>query len=687
MIEQRNWQEDNARYLSIALTWLRLRLERQAQVPSEESAQFNDEIAQKADEMGIAESQMQPPPTLVTLSKRLGLSHFEREVLLLCIALELDTRIAVLCALAQDNQNMPHPTFALTMTLFDSPSWDALSPERPLRHWRLIEINQPAATPLTTSPLRADERIVNYVKGLDYLDERLASFVAPMEVDGERLELPTSQSSLVRQIKSYWLQALRQSTSTSFLPVIQLVGPDVPGKQLLASRVAAEVWRPLYRLPVEMLPSQPADLEVLARLWQRESMLRPLTLYLDAQEVDPSSPGEGHTLALSRFLARCDQPLLFLGTRESWPRLGRASLTFDVAKPTPAEQQAAWRTALGDAAPDSPALLSSQFNLNLPAIQRIAQSVLDPAGDKSTLPDRLWEACQRVVRPRLDTLAQRMDPRATWDDLVLPDEQTRLLHQLADQVGQRSKVYEDWGFASKMSRGLGINALFVGESGTGKTMAAEVLAKDLHLNLYRTDLSSVVSKYIGETEKNLRRLFDAAEDGGVMLFFDEADALFGKRSEVRDSLDLYANIEINYLLQRMEAFRGVAILATNMKGALDTAFMRRLRFVITFPFPGAAERKQMWQKVFPSNVPTGELDYNRLAHFNLTGGSIYTIALNTAFLAAQAGTTVTMHLVLNATRAEFLKLERPINEADFRWQLPLPVSQSTLSQGARGAMA
>jgi SpoVK/Ycf46/Vps4 family AAA+-type ATPase len=270
---------------------------------------------------------------------------------------------------------------------------------------------------------------------------------------------------------------------------------------------------------------------------------------------------------------------------------------------------------------------------------------------------------------------------------VLADEQTRLLHQLADQVGQRSRVYEDWGFASKMSRGLGINALFVGESGTGKTMAAEVLAKDLHHNLYRIDLSAVVSKYIGETEKNLRRLFDGAEDGGVMLFFDEADALFGKRSEVRDSHDRYANIEINYLLQRMEAFRGVAILATNMKGALDTAFMRRLRFVITFPFPGAAERKQMWQKVFPSNVPTRELDYNRLAHFNLTGGSIHTIALNTAFLAAQVDTAVTMQLVLNATRAEFLKLERPINEAEFRWQLPLPLSQSTLSQAARGAMA
>src|SRR6266581_7594059 len=181
-----------------------------------------------------------------------------------------------------------------------------------------------------------------------------------------------------------------------------------------------------------------------------------------------------------------------------------------------------------------------------------------------------------------------------------------------------------------MNRGLGINALFAGESGTGKTMAAEVIANSLHLNL-----SAVVSKYIGETEKNLRRLFDAAEDGGAILFFDEADALFGKRSEVKDSHDRYANIEINYLLQRMESYRGLAILATNMKSVLDTAFMRRLRFIVNFPFPGLTERKRMWQQVFPANTPTDGLDYDRLARFNLTGGSISNIALNAAFLAAQ----------------------------------------------------
>jgi SpoVK/Ycf46/Vps4 family AAA+-type ATPase len=218
-----------------------------------------------------------------------------------------------------------------------------------------------------------------------------------------------------------------------------------------------------------------------------------------------------------------------------------------------------------------------------------------------------------------------------------------------------------------MNRGLGINALFSGESGTGKTMAAEVIANELKLDMYRIDLSAVVSKYIGETEKNLRRLFDAAEDGGAILFFDEADALFGKRSEVKDSHDRYANIEINYLLQRMEAYRGLAILATNMKSVLDQAFMRRLRFIVNFPFPGPAERKAIWQKVFPAKTPTEELDFDRLARFNLTGGAINNIAINAAFLAAGSQSSrVTMPLILEAARSEFRKLEKPFTEAEFR---------------------
>jgi SpoVK/Ycf46/Vps4 family AAA+-type ATPase len=264
-------------------------------------------------------------------------------------------------------------------------------------------------------------------------------------------------------------------------------------------------------------------------------------------------------------------------------------------------------------------------------------------------------------------LAPRIDAKATWSDLVLPEQELSLLRQIAAQVSQRAKVYEEWGFSKKMNRGLGISALFAGDSGTGKTMAAEVIANELRLNLYRIDLSAVVSKYIGETEKNLRRLFDAAEDGGAILFFDEADALFGKRSEVKDSHDRYANIEINYLLQRLEAYRGLAILATNMKSALDAAFTRRLRFIVNFPFPGIGERREIWRHVFPPQTLTQGLDIERLSQLNLTGGNIHNVALNAAFLAAKANKPVTMPLIFKAARAEFGKLERLVSEAELHW--------------------
>src|SRR6266568_5035966 len=201
-----------------------------------------------------------------------------------------------------------------------------------------------------------------------------------------------------------------------------------------------------------------------------------------------------------------------------------------------------------------------------------------------------WDTCRVQARPLLDDLAQRIEPAASWDDLVLPELQRQVLRDIAMHVKQRARVYETWGFATRGTRGLGISALFAGVSGTGKTMAAEVLANELRLDLYRIDLSAVVSKYIGETEKNLRRVFDAAEEGGAILLFDEADALFGKRSEVKDSHDRYANIEVSYLLQRMETYNGLSVLATNMKSALDPAFMRRLRFVINFPFPDTEAR-------------------------------------------------------------------------------------------------
>ena len=358
--------------------------------------------------------------------------------------------------------------------------------------------------------------------------------------------------------------------------------------------------------------------------------------------------------------------------RDAWSGFAGNVVTLEVEKPTPAEQRMAWDAWLGEVSPGAPALMAGQFNLNMPAMRHIATlAVAAGQGDATAVLHAAWQGCVSVTRPRLESLAQAIPVVATWAQLVLPATEKEQLRQLIDQVRQRNLVYQDWGFAARMNRGFGITSLFLGESGTGKTMAAEVIASELNLSLFRIDLSAVVSKYIGETEKNLRRLFDAAEDGGAILLFDEADALFGKRSEVKDSHDRYANIEINYLLQRMEAFRGLAILATNAKSALDNSFQRRLRFTVNFPFPGAAERKQIWQIVFPPEAPTRDLDFERLARLPLTGGNIHNIALNAAFLAAQTKEqAVTMDLVLEAANRELQRLNRPVNAADLRPPAP-----------------
>jgi len=718
MTDPAGWQQGNDAYLAAALAWLRLRLERLADqgrhamvsapltpapaagasptslgasppslrerlrrraavtaasapspvlaLPPASDAVTEQEIAEAAAAMAAAE-RTDPSPALILLAQRLGLARFERDILLLCAALELDTRIASLCARAHDDPARPYPTFALALALFDDSAWDALSPERPLRYWRLIEINQPGAQPLTAAALRADERIVNYLKGLNYLDDRLAPLLLPLEPPDLEAELPPSQRAVAEEI----VRRLQAATPGERLPVTQLLGPDSPSKQLVAWHAAAALGLRPYRLGADLLPAPIADLETLVRLVQREMALWPFAVYLDAFEAEKSTPAEGHGASLSRFTGRCHGVIL-VDTQDIRPGLGGATVALDVEKPTPAEQRSAWGKALGENAGGAPGRLAGQFSLNLPTLHQIAREALAaPFDGEQDLATRLWDACLKSTRPRLESLAQRIDPRATWDDIVLPATELDLLRQLAAQVGYRSQVYGEWGFAAKRTRGLGINALFSGESGTGKTMAAEVLANDLRLNLYRIDLSAVVSKYIGETEKNLRRLFDAAEDGGALLFFDEADALFGKRSEVKDSHDRYANIEINYLLQRIEAYTGLAILATNMKGSLDTAFLRRLRFIVEFKPHGEAERKAIWERIFPPETRTEGLDFARLARLNLNGGSINNVAMNAAFLAARAGTAVTMPHVLAAARTEFQKLNRPLNEADFRWTAPV----------------
>ncbi len=701
--EQPDWATVNEQHLTATLRWLRLKLQQcapaqkqaepqQHEATDEPSAGWfkrknakpkpqttteslppptppDDEITQAARLVAEIE-QNEPPPALLILAQRLALSRFEQQLLMLCAAMALDTRFARLCALAQDDSSKPYPTFALAFALFEEPDWSALSPHAPLRHWRLLEINQPGVQPLTSAALGADERILNYLKGLNYLDDRLTPLLDPLQAGGDSDEtLPRSQQQVVDKM----LECLRYSNGHENVPVIELLGHDVASKRLIAGQVASALGVSLQSMNINMLPAQMGDFETFIRLWQRESLLMPLALYI---QLDSATDAE--KAQLKRFLERSNG-VVFVDLDDSKTETVRNRLSIEVNKPTPEEQEQLWREALQGRASEQPQRLAEQFSFSQSEIKRLATATVATFSQDKTEPAasigrELWHTCRLAARAGMEQLAQRIDIKADWEQLVLPPQQSSLLQQITNQVAQRSRVYEEWGFREQMNRGLGINALFAGESGTGKTMAAEVIANALELDLYRIDLSSVVSKYIGETEKNLRRLFDTAEESGAILFFDEADALFGKRSEVKESHDRFANIEINYLLQRMESYRGLAILATNMKSALDKAFMRRLRFIVDFPFPGVAERKEIWSKVFTANTPVdNNVDYSRLAKFNLTGGNIHNVALNAAFLAAQEDGVITMPLLLSATRTEFKKLERPAKESDFNWQGPTEV--------------
>ncbi|MGA4966933.1 AAA family ATPase [Streptomyces pseudogriseolus] len=681
--ERNDREERNNAYLGAALHWLRLRLRVLAEEihgppapadargggwPPAVEPRLREEAALAAQALGRAAAAGDSAHQV--LAGRLGLTVFEQDVLLLAAARDLDPSVDVLSAAAGTGGALPGPTFGLALRLFDEPAWEALSPARPLRRLSLVRLEGGGG--LTAAPLRADERIVHYLKGLDHLDERLAETVVPLDVPDAGPALAPSQSETLDALHEW----LRTAPSEGARPV-NLVGPASVSKQLVARHLAALSGHSVVRVPVSALPVNGDAAALTVRLWEREAALSPLALYLDAGDEAGDHSPEAAAL-VGRLLARVPGPV-FLDSRQTWPHLPPGAVVAEVADPTAAEQRVAWRAALGPAEEQLAGELAGQFALDPLALDRLAgRAVGEPAGERRA---RVWGACLAATRPRLDRLARRLDIRARREDLVLTPEIAYQLDLIRDQVRQRATVHEDWGVARRTTRGLGITALFSGESGTGKTTTAEALAGELALDLYRIDLSAVVDKYIGETEKNLRRLFDAAERGGAILFFDEADALFGRRSEVRDSHDRYANIEVNYLLQRMEAYRGLAVLATNARGALDQAFTRRLRFVLEFPFPGPQDRETIWRRAFGPGVAT-DLDHARLARFGLTGGSIHNIALNATFAAAAAGAacgdaTITMSTVLPAVRAECRKLGLVVDERDFRRSDPNEPAEAT----------
>jgi AAA+ superfamily predicted ATPase len=447
---------------------------------------------------------------------------------------------------------------------------------------------------------------------------------------------------------------------------MQLCGSELAAKYAIVASACGNLGWKLNIISASVLPPNPNELNHLAQRCFREALLTNSALLLDCHEINQADAIRESVI--SQFIEGLNMPLI-ISSQERQRQRQRPLITLDVGQLTHNEQRKIWQSYLGSVALELNGhidTLVSQFNLSSALIQAACLSVQTIDTSQSPIANHLWDFCRVQARPHLDDLAQRIDSTATWDDLVLPEQQKSILRDISTHVRQRTKVYQDWGFGSKGGRGLGISALFSGVSGTGKTMAAEVIAKELRLDLYRIDLSAVVSKYIGETEKNLRRIFDAAEAGGAILLFDEADALFGKRTEVKDSHDRHANVEVSYLLQRMEAYQGLAILTTNLKASLDQAFLRRIRFVVAFPFPDAKGRVQIWQRIFPHQTPTQELDFDNLAKLSVAGGNIRNIALNAAFVAADAGEPVMMKHILQAAKSEYVKLERSLTDVEIR---------------------
>jgi len=642
----KTWSDNNQKCLVASINKIKVLLKRHtASIKGAEAEDTKQEAPPRWNE--------ENPPAIETICNLFGLSNFEKSLLLLCAGVELDAEIPQLCAKAHGNPNMTYPTFGLALAALPQAHWSALTPARPLRRFKLIELSEISSIPITASPLRIDERVLHYLTGIPYSERQLTSMARPVRKDAP---IVASHQSIVERILFAWKNFKEK------LPVVQLWGIDKTSKLIIARKCCTEMGLDLWRLSADLVPEKADEIESFSQLWAREAALSGSGLYISAEEAEPQKQ------RFVRLLIEQIHGPVFLGTRERWSILNHPTISMEVRKPKKKEQLQLWKSCLGEArgniTDQQLSKLVSQFDLNASAIQAASKEAVLLKRDSDSPFEALWNAGLEVTRPKLAELAQQIVPKARMEDLVLPEREKQLLREIAIHVAQRHKVYEEWGFEAISSRGLGISALFAGPSGTGKTMAAEVLANELRMSLFRIDLSTVVSKYIGETEKNLRRVFDAAEDGGAILFFDEADALFGKRSEVRDSHDRYANIEIGYLLQRMENYQGLAILATNMKNALDPAFMRRIRFIVNMPFPDEKSRAEIWRRIFPPNTPTSGLDYGRLARLNITGGTIRNIALNASFLAADEGVSVNMKLLKRAVKAEYAKLGHPLTRSE-----------------------
>ncbi len=619
------------------------------------------------------------------LRRLFQLTPLDIDALLICLAPELDLRYERLYAYLQDDVTKRRPSVDLVLNLL-CPSFEAklaarqrFLPDAPLRTYQLLHLFddpshlQPA---LLSKYLKLDERVLNYLLGSDALDARLlayARYTVPQACLQDLL-LPIE----VKHRLALFIQ--RQDVHDQGL-IFYFQGPYGVGKQTTAEAICRELGVGLLVVDGErVLNAEEAAFATITRLAAREALLHNAALYWTGFDALVGEEKQAwRKMLVQEWENR--RRVTFLAGNTTWEPVdalhAAAFVRIEFPHPTYAERLQLWTRALDGGIPHEADVdltaLANKFRFSGGQIQDATATARnlarwrDPERGRLTITD-LYAACRLQSNRKLATLAQKISPHYTWDDIVLPRDRLQQLREICNYVKYRALVYDEWGFDRKLSLGKGLNILFAGPSGTGKTMAAEIMAGELGLDLYKIDLATVVSKYIGETEKNLARIFAEAETSNAILFFDEADALFGKRSEVRDAHDRYANIEIGYLLQKMEEYEGVVILATNLRKNMDDAFVRRVHCTVEFPFPTEQDRRRIWERVWPENTPRSQdLDLDFMARrFEIAGGNIRNIALAAAFLAAADGGGITTTHLLHATKREYQKMGKVVMEGEFR---------------------
>ena len=610
--------------------------------------------------------------TLALLVERFGLSNLELNILLFCLAPLLDRRYERLYAYLQDDISQKHPTVLLMMNLLGDTAdsrydvWHLLSESMPLRRTGLIRFE-------------ADTHVKTFLAGHLLIDQSVIAFL----LDDKTRSLRTADAIHFLDVQnppvfeeSAAIQAVFAALPEN--PLIFMQGRTHDAREMIAAMMCAEHDRPLMKIDTEKLVALSAHNYLTWQSALRDARLHGAALLITIPDRNPEEKAL-FTPAMLDMVLNYPHPVFFCG--RELPDLAGMVRSRRLLRLTMTELQyesrcQSWLNRLDaqDVSPKSVPveMLARKFRFTSGEIDRVITTALDIAASRGTPveDEDFYQGARQHSTLNLGHLAQQIIPHHTWDDLILPREPLAQLREMKDRVEYSHLVREQWAFGERILRTRGVKALFAGESGTGKTMSASVLANDLGLVMYRIDLSMVMSKYIGETEKNLRKIFEEAHASNAILFFDEADALFGKRSEVKDARDRYANVETAYLLQQFEEFDGIAILATNLRQNLDDAFTRRLDFLIDFPFPEPEYRVHIWQKHFPSAAPLAkDIDFAHLAQrYELAGGNIRNAAIAAAYLAAADGKVITMQHIRGAVRREQQKMGRLLDdEYDYQW--------------------